>query len=458
MGRQEIQLAAILLVALFAMGLLCLERKWWSGVSMALWIPVAWMLILGSRSVSMWFASQTAADFARADLEGSPLDASIFLLLIVAAIIVLSKRRIDWHNIRAENKWLFIYFLYLGISVLWSDYPDVAFKRWIKDAGSVLMVLVILTEDEPVQAVKAALVRCACLLIPTSVLLVKCFPYIGTSYDVWNGHPYYNGVASNKNMLGMTLFVSWLYLVWAALEWRDEDRRDRHRAMPLAYLLLALMTVYLLVIAQSATAMACSFLGTCVVVGVRLAIRWRVKRLGTYGFALSLLLLLFYATFDLGQGVMRVLGRDETFTGRTDIWRSVMNEDINPLIGVGHSSFWLNPARTARLSEGLYFHLNEAHNGYLEVYCNSGLIGLVLLATVLVTGARKINREAMTGSTYAALRMGLLIGTVAYGMTEAVFRFGFVLFALLLALMERPLETESVDETEDANRFSAVAT
>jgi O-antigen ligase len=458
MGRQEIQLLAVLLTGLLVMWLLFMERNWRHGVSTGLWIPVIWMVILGSRPVSTWFASQTAADFTRADLEGSPLDASIFLLLIVAAIFVLSKRRVDWHDILAENKWLFIFFLYLGISVLWSDYPDVAIKRWIKDAGSVLMVLVILTEDEPLQAVKAAFFRCASLLLPTSVLLVKCFPYIGTSYDLWDGHPYFSGVAPNKNMLGMALFVCGLSLAWAVFDFRDEGTGDTDKPKVFAHLLLGLMTVYLLAKAQSATAVGCSALGIGMILGMRLAIRWRVKRLGTYGFALAMVLALLYATFDVNEALMGVLGRDTTFTGRTDIWKAVLKEDINPLIGTGHASFWLSAARVERLSQGLYFKLNECHNGYLEVYVNSGLIGSFLLILVLISSARKIKRAAEAGSTFAALRLGLLVGTVVYGMTEAVFRFGFIFSALLLVLMERPLEAESVDEREDADRYSAVAT
>ena len=449
---------AVLLVVLFAAGLLFLERKWWGGVSNGLWIPVIWMAILGSRPVSMWFGSGTAVDAARADLEGSPVDASIFLVLIIAAAFVLSKRRIDWHDIMAENKWLFIFFLYLGISVLWSDFPDVAFKRWIKDAGSVLMVLVVLTEDEPAQAIRATFFRCTCLLIPTSVLLVKCFPYIGSSYDIWDGQPYYCGVGTNKNMLGMALFVCGLFLAWAAFDFRDEDTGEINKARVLTNLVLGLMTIYLLAKAHSATAIGCSVLGICIILGMRLAIRWRVKRLGTYGFALALLLALLYTTFDVDELLMRALGRDTTFTGRTDIWKAVLKENINPLIGAGHASFWLSADRVERLSQGLYFKLNEAHNGYLEVYVNSGLIGSFLLIMVLISGAGKIKRAAVAGSTVAALRLGLLLGTVAYGMTEAVFRFSFIFFALLLVLMERPLEAESFDETEEADRYSAVAT
>ena len=68
------------------------ERE--AGVSIALWIPLAWLVILSSRPVSAWMgAGETTAD---QQLDGSPLDSLIFLALIAAGATVLSKRRVDW--------------------------------------------------------------------------------------------------------------------------------------------------------------------------------------------------------------------------------------------------------------------------------------------------------------------------------------------------------------------------
>jgi len=54
--------------------------------------------------------------------------------------------------------------------------------------------------------------------------------------------------------------------------------------------------------------------------------------------------------------------------------------------------------------------------------------------------------------------LALLIGTAAYGMTEAVFRLSIIFSALLLVLMEGSFEIESLDETEEVEHYSAVAT
>ena len=443
------------MIAAFSLWLVARERRREGRASLALWLPITWMLILGSRPVSMWLGLEGSGG---TDLEGSPLDANIFLLLIVGALLVLATRRIDWRDLLGRNRWVFIYFGYLGISVLWSDYSDIAFKRWVKDFGSLLMVLVILTEEEPIRATRMAYFRCAYLLIPASVLLVSCFPYVGTFYDPWNGTPVCVGVTTNKNMLGMTVFVSGQFLMWALLELRKSGGVTATKRDVVAHALLVLMVLYLLVKAKSSTALGCSVHGFGILVTMRssFVIR-RAYRLGTYAVGVCLALLLLNAAFDLKGLVFKTLERDETLTGRIDIWQAVLKEDINPLIGAGHYSFWLNPERVERLSEGYYYKLNEAHNGYIEVYLNSGLIGLFCLLLVVVSGARGIKREAMAGATSAALRSALLIGTVAYGMTEAVFRFSLISLTLLLVSIDRPASRRSYSEVGDFGAYPSPA-
>ena len=68
----------VLLVALF----------WWdpakeSGVSVALWVPVIWMFIMGSRLPSQWLGVQVGSQ-VQAMEEGNPIDRTIFFGLMLA--------------------------------------------------------------------------------------------------------------------------------------------------------------------------------------------------------------------------------------------------------------------------------------------------------------------------------------------------------------------------------------
>src|SRR5262245_25824252 len=118
--------------------------------SIGLVIPLIWVLIIGSRPVSYWLnmgGPVQPVDY----LEGSPLDRNVYMALIVAGLGVLLYRGFSWQNAIAENAVVTMFILYCGISVLWSDYPGVAFKRWVKEFGAVVMVLVVWSDAKPLQ-------------------------------------------------------------------------------------------------------------------------------------------------------------------------------------------------------------------------------------------------------------------------------------------------------------------
>ena len=128
----------------------------------------------------MWFGVQgeyTAVDDP--NVEGSPFNRNVFLSLMVAGLFVLSKRRLAWRTVFRENKWMYVLFIYFLISTLWSDLPFVSLKRWIKNFGNIVMVLVVLTEEDPVRAMQTAFLRCAYILMPLSVLFIKYYADIG---------------------------------------------------------------------------------------------------------------------------------------------------------------------------------------------------------------------------------------------------------------------------------------
>jgi exopolysaccharide production protein ExoQ len=89
----------------------------------------------------------------------------------------------------------------------------------------------------------------------------------------------------------------------------------------------------------------------------------------------------------LSPTVTSLLGRDETFTGRTDIWRDVLEvASCNPLLGIGYGSF-------SGLETSFTIGAKEAHSGYLDVYLQLGIVGVVLLSTFLLAFCGKVRRE-----------------------------------------------------------------
>jgi O-antigen ligase len=156
------------------------------------------------------------------------------------------------------------------------------------------------------------------------------------------------------------------------------------------------------------------------------------------GFGVALFMTAFTASPELRGAVAQMLHRDATLTGRTDIWDSVLRLRTDPLIGTGFASVWLTPAGRA-LAQVL--EIPHAHNGYLETYLNSGLIGLVLLLAVIIVAGRRTLEQVAAGTTIGRFYAALLLSGLVYNYTEVTFNnnniVGFSIWLIAMAFRGR---------------------
>src|ERR1700746_3896345 len=146
-------------------GLFYLDRDKSIRTSKALWLPVVYLWLVGSRPVSAWLGVDAAAG-THVQLVGSPVDRALFAALLIAAICVLVQRGPRTLSFLNANGPILIYFLFCLLSILWSDFPVVALKRWTKAIGDVLMILIVVTDEQPVPALRRLFSRTGFLLIP----------------------------------------------------------------------------------------------------------------------------------------------------------------------------------------------------------------------------------------------------------------------------------------------------
>ena len=101
------------------------------------------------------------------------MDRLFFFGLILLAFIILWRRRLNWQAVILQNWAIALFYAYLLVSVLWAESSLVSFKRWFKEFGNIVVVLVILTEVNPQEAFRAVFVRCAYVLIPLSLVFIR---------------------------------------------------------------------------------------------------------------------------------------------------------------------------------------------------------------------------------------------------------------------------------------------
>ena len=403
--------------------------------SWAIWIPCAWLLVLGSRSVTAWLNLGQPTQSINIE-EGSPLERAYFFVLIILGVIALSKRGMSWSQVFRNNAALTLFFLYCGVSIFWSDFPFIAFKRWTKGLGDPIMALIILTEREPLKALERVVDTCMYTLIPLSVLFIKYYPALGRGYSEWTGEAYYTGVTTDKNILGFVLMVCGLSLLWRisarwtagnkARNWIDDV------GIPMVFIG---MIAWLFQITNSKTPLAGLILAALVFMSLG---RHTIKRyFGVYLFVCILMFVVLETGLNFSEMVVTSLGRDQTFSGRTDLWKVLFRMDTSPIFGYGFESFWLGD-RVKYFPNLWYFTPNQAHNGYIELYLNLGWVGLMFAAGVIVSCYVKLRKMVTIGAEmtdrvmFARIGMAFLAAFLAYNYTEAAFKSMHFLFVMFL--------------------------
>jgi exopolysaccharide production protein ExoQ len=337
-----------------------------------------------------------------------------------------------------KNRWMTIFLAYCFLAIFWSDFPFVALKRWIKDLGLPIMVLVILTEPNFEEAITCITMRCAYLILPISILFINYFPQLGRTFDLWTGVPMNTGITTDKNMMGLDLFILGTLFLWHFLRvWRQEKSTERRNELILIAF-FAYMIGWLFQMVHSSTSLV-SFLIASALILFFNSHRVNPRHVGAYIVAAVFAAVVAEECFGIYSGMLQLLGKSPTLTGRTEIWHDLLQVNINPILGSGYESFWLGEHIQPSFWPGWSFVPNEAHNAYLDTYLNLGLAGLFLLLGWFLVIYRKARRDLVDGLDWGRLRLAFLVASLFYGWTEAAFRsLDPVYFVIFLIAMDYP--------------------
>jgi O-antigen ligase len=435
-------------------GLFYLDRDPEARTSKALWLPVVWLWIAGSRPVSEW---QTHGIVSSADqyMDGSPIDRNIFVVLLAIGMVVLFGRAAAVLKLLRANGPIVLFLLFCAASVLWSDYPDIAFKRWIKSLGDYVMILIVLTDPDRISAIKRVLARAGFVLLPGSVLLIKYFPELGRKYAThWDSTVYFTGVSADKNMLGVACLIFGLGSMWRFLQELRAGKGQRRNGSLIAHGAVIAIDCWLFWKINSMTSLSCFVLGTGLIVATIFPTVAR-KRAVVHAMVAACVAFCFCVLFlGFGGFLLAAAGRNPTLTGRTELWETLRGMTVNPVLGAGFESFWLGK-RLEKLWSIYWWQPNESHNGYLETYLNLGWTGLVLLVGIMMTGYQNLIRQLGEGLETAPLRLAFFFVGVAYNFTEAAIRtVSPVWISFILAVMVLPKTPVPFDVPETLPRLA----
>lgn len=391
-----------------------------------LWLPVVWLCLAGSRFVSQWLAMGSGD--AAGGQDGSPLDAAVFSTLLAAGLLVLAQRREAVLRVLRDNPLVVTILLYGAVSIAWSDFPAISFKRYVKALGHPVMALIVATEPTPGRAFALVLRRCAFVLMPISILLIKYYPNIGRYYDAWLGTMYNQGAAITKNGLGATTMFFGIVFVWSIVWRQRSENRGSARLELLVDAGALLAALWLLRLTDSATSMAGFLIGASAVVALRAGFARR-HVVFWIGGVLPVAVLSVALSGSLRAALIESLGRDATLTDRTFLWADILEIHRSPWLGTGFEAFWLGWRRDT-LWEKWWWGPLQSHNGYLEIYIQQGLIGLFIYILIFIVTIARLLYSIQNGNKSSVLCFAIFFVILLHNITEA----GFVGMAFVWTL------------------------
>ncbi len=368
---------------------------------------VGLLLVIGA--IKPFFSSQAEIQQLQSNValvtDGSLGFQILGSLVYLIALIMLLPRYQEVISLLSKNKALVLFMGVVVLSMMWSELPSVTLRRALALVGTTVFAVYLALRFSPSELLILLAIALGFSAIE-SLLFVLFSPrtaiHWASNYGAWSG------AFGHKNILGRTMVLTILVL-WAVM-----PQVRRYRWPILGTIALSLLLV---VMSQSRTSWIAAF-GLLLAVPflhymqrsqIPLMIRVllvALAGLGTLGFVV-----IEYA--DVG---LQAVGRDDTFSGRTDIWAAAIEVGSDkPLLGHGYRTFWTR-GLTNRLLTG------NGHNSFLDIWLELGTIGLGLFLTAfIVTGRRALKRLAQSNDRRGQWYVMFLLFMFVFGMAAQVF-------------------------------------
>lgn len=413
----------------FCIYVLYRERKSSVSLSPALWLPSLWLIRCASRSIAFWLGGGIDETL---ESEGSPHDRIFFLALTFLGLIVLSKRKVNWSAWTQRDIWIFVLYVYMGLSILWAESTFIAFKRYFRVVGDLVMVLVIVTDGNPLRALMTVIRRTVLLLIPLSALLAKYFGELGRMHEKHDSPDSWIGVTTHKNCLGQLCAIAVIFLMWNFFNrlWH-KDTLDRSHWMDGKWTFLYLgMTAYLLNgggSSRSTTAVLVSLIAFTLFMAMerykaKLSKLWWMIAVAGSSYFIVDTIVQYTQDQSLYEFAVTSIGKDPTLTDRTDLWADLYQMGMkNPILGRGYMSFWTDSNLQALIDMGWTWGPEQAHSGYLETFLHLGLVGLLLTVVIILTAIFRAMKLANTEFEYGRIRLIFILLSLMCNMSESCF-------------------------------------
>lgn len=315
-----------------------------------------------------------------------------WLTIYGGVLIFLSLRARHIFYAVTRDKFLLLLLGIVLLSVFWSFAPEFTLRRGFILLATTLFAVYFAIRFRPYEQLQllAWALGIAAIL---SLLFALALPVHGImDSGEWQG------IYRHKNAMGRMMALGGMVFLLLAIGSR------RYRAI---YWTGFVLSASLLLLSNSKGALAI-FVTLLILLPLYYALRWS-HTLAVPFFIVVTLAGGAAAIWLLGnvEPVLNVLGKDTSLSGRAEIWPAVFHKiQENPWLGYGYSAFWLGwegeSSYVWSVMPGEFFPAHS-HNGYLDLWLDLGLLGLMVFAIgffVALTKATQLARSTEGIATF----------------------------------------------------------
>ena len=391
--------------------------------------------------------------------------AAIVLVVSVFSAMLLVRNRASW-RLGSLPYPLLGFAALTTVSIAWSAYPSSSAVGIVATLLTLLSAVAFAVSYSWAQIMRSLgialrVILAASILFELFVSLVVRHPILpfwspytddGTlakslywSRDVLFADGKIQGVVGNSALLG---FIALLSLIVFAVQLASGLTK---RGRTLAWLALAAVTVYL---TRSATITLALVAVVAVALAVLLVRSARTPRVRAWYYAViaAAVVTLAVAAIVLRNPLLAAMGKSPDLTGRTDIWNSVIGLAVQrPVFGWGWVSYWTpwgEPLNNLAKEGGV--HQYQAHNAWLDVWLQIGIVGLVVFGALVLSTVvrswslatdRAITRPGTVGTFSVESMLPLLVLTAllvqSLAESRLIIEYGLLLLTVVAVKTKR---------------------
>jgi len=367
---------------------------------------IQWLRILeivGVMYILMRIAAVHHHFFSPSKLTSSfdyqPLGAIILMAVIGGLLIIIVPDYKTFLRVIRDTAIIWILVIWTSLSSFWSLEPSLALNKSLTLLGMTAFGIFLSLRYKIENQLKILGLVIGIISIENLLLLFTLSEGIDHGVYRGGGRGYFinpslwKGIFSNSNFLGNVMaqgVLAFFFLIFG----------KRNRLLSSAGFILCSI---FLVGSQSRTSLVALILSVLGFFFLYLIIRQRRIKRPAFSFLIAIIGIIGAGLVYLNyQSVLEVLGTDSTLNNRIKIWTVLWEKiQLHPLLGVGYGNFWRGReiGVSAEVAKEIGWYPFHGHNGFIDLWLELGLIGLLLfwgsVGCAFINGFRRILKSGI---------------------------------------------------------------